>query len=268
MDLHLENSVAFVAGASSGLGRSAARQLLLEGCAVAVCSRKRERIESAAEELRTETGGRVLPLVCDVTDEEAIVAGVAETVKTFGSLNILITNAGGPPPGGIDAFDSAAWRGAIELNLMSTINLTRHALPHIRNAAASPDGFGRILMITSLTVKQPVEGLLLSNASRPGIHGFAKSLSAELGPEGITVNTIVPGYTKTDRLRGLAEARRAKTGESDEEIEADWAGNIALKRIGREEEFGVAAAFLVSRPASYITGVSLGVDGGVVKSLL
>ncbi len=268
MDLGLESASAFVSGASSGLGRAIARELLREGCNVAICSRDQERIVEAAEALQSETGARVLPVVCDVTDEEQICTALKQTTVAFGSLNILVTNAGGPPPGKIDDFSADAWRDALELNLISTINLTRNALPYLRSAAAEPNGFGRILMISSLTAKQPVPSLYLSNVSRAGVQGFAKSLSEEIGTDGITVNTILPGYTRTDRLSHLSKAQSERTGKPVEDIEAEWAVHTALKRIGTEDEFAAAATFLLSRPASYITGVSLAVDGGAVKSLL
>lgn len=268
MDLGLEGASAFVSGASSGLGRAIARELLREGCNVAICSRDQERIEKAAEALQSEFSARVLPVVCDVTNEEQICTALKQAVDTFGSLNILVTNAGGPPPGKIDDFDADTWRGALELNLISTINLTRNALPYIRSAATEPGGLGRILMISSLAAKQPVPSLLLSNVSRAGVQGFGKSLSEEIGTEDITVNTILPGYTRTDRLSHLSETQSERTGKSVEDIEAEWADNTALKRIGTEHEFAAAATFLLSRRASYITGVSLAVDGGAVKSLL
>ncbi len=268
MDFHLESSSAFVSGASSGLGRAIAKELLLEGCNVAICSRSESRIQATAIELAQETGGNVFPVVCDVTDENQIQAALEQTVAAFGTINILVTNAGGPRPGTVKDFDATEWRSAIELNLISTINLTRHALPHLRNAVLENQGFGRILMISSLTAKQPVQSLILSNVSRAGVQGFAKSLSEEVGKDGITVNTILPGYTRTDRLRHLSEAQSETSGKSIDEIEAGWAANCALKRIGTEDEFAAASVFLLSRRSSYITGVALAVDGGAVKSLL
>ena len=271
MDLGLNDRVAFVAGASSGLGLAVARQLLAEGARVAICSRSSERIQAAAEGLASDAGSsadRILPLVCDVTDETSIADAVAQTVQHWGALNILVANAGGPPAGTVDDFDADDWRSALELNLMSTINLTRAALPHLRESAAGPNPLARILMITSLSAKQPVSGLYLSNVSRAGVQGFAKSLSEEIGPLGITVNTILPGYTRTDRLVHLSEALSERRGQTIPEVEAGWADLSALRRIGTESEFAAAAAFLVSQPASFITGVALPVDGGAIKSLL
>ena len=271
MDLGLKDRVAFVAGASSGLGLAVAVRLAREGCRVALCSRDAARIEEAAERVRRQAGrpaSHVLPLVCDVLDEAQIEAAIARTVGQFGELHILVTNAGGPPTGKIDDFDADAWRHGLELNLVSTINLCRHALPALRRAARAAEPLARILMITSVSAKQPIPNLYLSNTARAGVQGFAKSLSEELGPEGITVNTLLPGYTRTDRLKDFIDEIQQHDDRSTEEIEAGWAEANALKRLGEPEEFAAAAAFLASRPAAYITGIALPVDGGRVKHLL
>ena len=268
MNLGLQGKTAFVAGSSSGLGRSIAKELLQEGANVAICSRDETRIKTATEWLTEKTGckpSQILPIVCDVTNESQIIEALAKARTHFGALHVLVTNAGGPPTGQVDDFDADDWRGALELNLISTINLCRHALPHLREVAKD---HASILMITSLAAKQPVPSLYLSNVSRAGVQGFAKSLSEQVGAEGITVNTILPGYTKTDRLSHLSESIEAQTGKSIESIEAGWAASAALKRIGSEEEFAAAATFLVSKRASYITGVALVVDGGAVKSIM
>ncbi len=292
MDLGLKGRVSFVSGASSGLGYAAARELVLEGSHVAICSRSKDRIEAAARRLADEvaeihggegaesagihgpgtpdgaSGGDVLPIVCDVTDETSIGLAISEALSTFGKLNVLITNAGGPPAGYIDDLSTSQWRHALDLNLMSTINLCRAALPHLREAARQEDALARILMITSVSAKQPIPNLYLSNTARAGVQGFAKSLSEELGEEGITVNTILPGYTRTDRLRELAESITEKTGKSLVDVESEWAEHAALKRIADPAEFAAAAAFLVSKRASYVTGMAFPVDGGRVKHLL
>lgn len=270
MDLGLQDRTALVTGASSGLGLAAAIELAREGCRVAICSRSTDRIEEAAEHVVARAGvsrDHVLPIKGDVSSEEDVERIVGRTTAHFGELNVLVTNAGGPPSGQVDDFDAADWRAALELNLMSTINLCRHALPHLRTAAAEPDGLARIIMISSLTARQPIPTLYLSNVSRAGVQGFAKSLSEELGQAGITVNTVLPGFTRTDRLVELAEATEKRTGQPVPEIEAGWAEGSALKRIGREEEFAASVAFLASSRASYITGVALPVDGGAIKSL-
>lgn len=279
MDLGLRDRIAFVAGASSGLGRAVALELAAEGCRVALCSREEARIEAAADEIRREAGvaaDRVLPLVCDVTEEAQIEAALRQAAEHFGDrsggrsggLHILVTNAGGPPAGYIGDFDAAQWRRALDLNLMSTINLCRHALPYLRAAVRSEQPLGRILMITSISAKQPIPNLYLSNTARAGVQGFARSLAEELGPEGITVNTILPGYTRTERLRELADAIEQRSGRAPEETEAEWAAHSALKRIADPQEFAAAALFLLSARASYITGVALPVDGGRSKHLL
>lgn len=272
MDLGLTGRVAFVTGASSGLGYATARELLLEGCKVAICSRSSERIDEAAERLLDEatqiSAGDVLPIVCDVTDEDHIDQAMSSIDAAFGRLNILITNAGGPPTGYVDDFSADEWRDALELNLMSTINLCRAALPHLRESTHEPDPLARILMITSVAAKQPIPNLYLSNTARAGVQGFAKSLSEELGEAGITVNTILPGYTRTDRLKDLAGRLSQNTEKSLEEVEAEWSADAALKRIADPAEFAAAAAFLVSARASYVTGIAFPVDGGRAKHLL
>lgn len=266
----MHESRAFVAGASSGLGRAIARQLLLEGCRVAICSRTVERVEDARKWLLAETDcppEHILGLACDVTDESAIVSALSEASGHMGGLGLLVTNAGGPRTGQIDDLSAEDWRGGLELNLMSTINLCRAALPHLR-ASRRMGRHASILMISSLSAKQPIQSLYLSNVARAGVQGFAKSLSEELGAEGITVNSILPGYTRTDRLSHLSESLNERTGRSIEDIEAGWAANSALKRIGSEDEFAAAATFLLSPRAGFITGQALVVDGGAVKSLL
>jgi len=270
VDLRLSEAAAFVAGASSGLGRAIARQLLREGCRVAICSRNNERVSAARQWLISETGcdpDAIMALTADVTIEEDVRAAVQAASDQFLGLNLLVTNAGGPPTGQIDDLSMDDWREAIELNLVSTITMSRTALPHLRKAAAS-GRHASILMITSLSAKQPVPSLYLSNVARAGVQGFSKSLSEEVGAEGITVNTILPGYTKTDRLRHLSESLNERTGKSIADIEAGWAASSALKRIGTEDEFAAAATFLLSPRAGFITGVALVVDGGAVKSLL
>jgi len=270
MDLRLNHSHAFVAGSSSGLGRAIARQLLFEGCRVTICSRSKERIHSARSWLIAETGcpeQNVHAVTCDVTDEGDILRAMEAAASTFGGINLLVTNAGGPPTGQVDDLDADTWRGALELNLMSTINLSRAALPYLREAAKG-GSHASILMITSLSAKQPIPSLYLSNVARAGVQGFAKSLSEEVGLDGITVNTILPGYTRTDRLSHLSESLNERHGTPIEEIEAGWAANSALKRIGTEDEFAAASTFLLSPRAGFITGVALVVDGGAVKSLL
>lgn len=270
MDLGLANRTAFVAGASKGLGRAAALELAREGAQVALCSRDEEHITAAADAICDEAGvptERVLPLVCDVTDEADVAAAIDETVDVFGGLHVLVTNAGGPPSGAATEVDLDAYREAVELNLMSTISLCDAALPHLRTAAEG-DGHARIIMVTSVSAKQPIPTLALSNTARAGVQGYAKSLADDLGPTGITVNTVLPGYTRTARLEDLAADIQDETGQSYDEIEADWADQNALPRIGEPDEFAATVAFLASQRAGYVTGVALPVDGGRSKHVL
>lgn len=270
MDLGLTDRIAFVAGASSGLGRAAAVELAREGCQVALCSRDDERITAAAEYVSTEAdvpSERVLPLVCDVTDEAAVREAVQETVDTFGGLHVLVTNAGGPPSGAATEVTLDDYRDAVDLNLMSTISLAEAALPHLREAAEG-DNHARIIMVTSVSSKQPIPTLALSNTARAGVQGYAKSLAEDVGDTGITVNTVLPGFTRTARLEDLAEEIQEETGQSYDEVEADWADQNALPRIGEPEEFAATVAFLASDRAGYVTGVAVPVDGGRSKHIL
>lgn len=270
MDLHLTDKIAFVAGASTGLGYATARALAAEGCRVAVCSRDEARITDAAASIAEETrqpAEMVLPLVCDVTDEAAVARAIETTAEQFGALHILVTNAGGPPAGTATSFGPDDWQAALELNLLSTIALCRHATPHLK-AAAADEGLGRIIMIASAAAKEPIPRLALSNTARAGVLGYMKSLADDLGPEGITVNAVLPGYTRTERLNDLADSTRADTGQTREEVFAAWAENNALKRIGTPTEFAATVAFLASNPAGYITGTALPIDGGRSKHLL
>ncbi len=267
MDLGLTDRNAFVAGASSGLGLAAAIALAREGCRVAICSRSEERL-AAARKVVIHTSGatpdRVMALVCDVTQESQIALAMKQAAGRQGGLHILLTNAGGPPTGLVDDFDADGWRQGLELNLLSTINLCRHALPYLRKAAAS-DGHARIVMVTSIAAKQPVQTLYLSNTARAGVQGFAKTLSEEVGPLGITVNTVLPGFTRTKRLQHLVDDIIARTGKTKEEVEAGWAAGAALRRMADPEEFAAAVAFLAGKPAAFITGIALPVDGGYSK---
>lgn len=264
MNTGLEHAVAFVAGASTGLGFATAKALLAEGCKVTIVSRNAERLQRAAEALASPF---ILPVVCDVTKESNIRFALEQTLARFGKLNILVANAGGPPAGFINDFNADDWRSAFELNLLSSINLSRYALPALKNAAAS-EQHGRIIFMSSVSAKQPIPNLYLSNAARAGLLGFAKSLAEEVGVDGITVNSVLPGYTQTERLTELRAAIQGKTGKTANEIENEWATQNALKRLGTPEEFASAVVYLASKPAAYITGVALAVDGGRSKSIL
>jgi 3-oxoacyl-[acyl-carrier protein] reductase len=263
MDLGLKGKVAVVAAASKGLGRACALELAREGCAVAICAREQAALYAAAEEISSATGARVVPVVADMTKAEEIERFIATARGELGDPLILVTNAGGPPAGYFDDFDDAAWQRAFELTLMSTVRLIRAALPGMRAA-----GWGRIVNITSITVKQPIDNLLLSNAIRPGVIGLAKSLATQLANQGITINNVAPGNTLTDRQRVLAEARAQREGRSAEELIAEAGASIPAGRVGQPEELAAVVAFLASTRASYVTGTTLLVDGGAARGLL
>ncbi len=263
MDLGLDGRVALVTGASKGLGRAVATELAREGADVAINSRSADALSKAAEAIRSETGRSVFTVPGDVSDAGVCTRIVADTVGKFGRLDILVANAGGPPPGGVDDFGPDAYREALELNLMSTVQLTLAAIPEMRKG-----GWGRVVAITSVAVKQPVAGLLLSNMARPGVVGFIKTISRELAPEGILCNVAAPGYIATDRVGSLLAARADSSGQTVEEVEKGITSNIPMGRIGDPAEFARAVTFLASEGASYITGHTMQIDGGLVQGLL
>ena len=263
MDLGLRDRVALVAASSQGLGKAVAFGLAREGAKLALCSRDRVAIQAAADEIRGETGVEVMAAAVDVTDEKQVSAFVAETKGRFGVIDICVTNAGGPPAKPFDAVTMEEWRRAIDLNLMSTIFLAHEVLPGMRERK-----WGRLVTITSLTVKQPVDGLILSNSVRAAVAGLVKSLSNEYAPHNVLVNNVCPGYTATDRLGELSTALAKQTGVAAEEIEKRWTSQIPLRRLARPDEFADAVVFLCSERASYITGQSIAIDGGFAKGSL
>lgn len=268
MDLGLHGKVAIVAASSKGLGKATAIRLAREGAAVVMCSRDAAAIEAAAEEVRraateAEEGGAALGVVADVTKPDDIERLVATTVERFGGIDILVANAGGPPAGSFESFDDAAFVKALELNLLSTLRLAQAVVPHMKAR-----GGGSIVNITSVAVKQPIDGLILSNTARAGVIGLAKSMANELGRYNIRVNSVGPGPTRTDRVLNLADQRAAQLGITPEEALArDWTG-IPLGRLGEPEEFANVVAFLASPAASYVTGVTVPVDGGMYRGLM
>ena len=263
MDMGLKGTVALVAASSQGLGKAVAIGLAREGASVALCARRLEVLEAGAAEIRDETGSNALAIRADLTNEEEIKRAVAVTVEQFGKLDILVNNAGGPPPGDFTKHDDAAWYRAFELNLLSAARLVREALPCLKAS-----GRGRIINLTSVAVKQPVDGLILSNAIRAGVTGMAKTLSSELAPFGITVNSIAPGRLDTERIRQLDSARAAATGTTEEEARNYFVSQIPMGRYGDPEELANLAVFLASDKASYITGTTIQVDGGLFKGLV
>ena len=263
MDLGLQNKCALVTGSSRGLGHATALALSKEGCRVAINGRDEARIKNAAEKMGKESGYEVLGLVGDVSLPDVPEKLIRQTVDAFGGLDILVTNAGGPPPGSIESLDEAAWQKGLDLCLMLHVRLIKAALPYLRGSDSAS-----VLTITSMSVKQPIANLLLSNSIRMATIGLTKSLSLELGPEGIRFNSILPGWTETERVTELMTARATANKSTVEEETRRQSAQSPLGRLGQPQEFANAAAFLVSPAASYITGVMLNVDGGMYKGTL
>lgn len=263
MDLKLNGKIALVTGASRGLGFAAAMMLAREGCQVAVNSRSEASAQTAAKKINGETGSKVIGLAGDVSLPDVPEKLIEQAVNAFGGLDLLMTNAGGPPAGPFESFDEATWQKAVELSFLSHVRLIRAALPYLRKSATPS-----VLTVTSMSVKQPIANLVLSNSVRAATVGLTKSLAIELGREGIRFNSILPGWTETERVTELMTARAKANNTSVEEEIRKQSAESPLGRMGQPEEFGAAAAFLLSPAASYITGVMLNVDGGMYKGTL
>lgn len=264
MDLGISERVALVSGGSEGLGFACARALAAEGARVAICARREDVLRGSAQRITDETGTEALPIPCDVTRLEDIERAVATTVKRFGGrLDILVNNAGGPPFGHPSSIDLDRWEQGYALTFRSMVAFCHEAIPHLRE-----NGWGRIITITSTSVKEPIDGLTISNAMRPAVHGFAKSLSREIGKDNITVNCVCPGPFLTQRHRDLLPQWAAEMGCSPDELLAQREANVPLRRFGQPEELGRVVAFLASEAAGFVNGVSLPVDGGLCKGLL
>ena len=262
MDLGLKDRVAIVAASSQGLGKAVALGLAREGARLALCARTASTLEETAAEIRRETGADILTQPLDVTIDDDVRRFVAAAHQRFGRVDICVANAGGPPSKSFAETTAADWRAAAEVNLFSTVSFAAHVLPLMRQRR-----WGRFLAITSIAVKQPVAGLVLSNAVRSAVSGLVKSLANEYGPYNILVNSVCPGYTATARLMELAETLGRSQNVPASEIEARWAREVPLGRIGRPEEFANLVIFLASERASYITGAAIAVDGGSVKGV-
>jgi 3-oxoacyl-[acyl-carrier protein] reductase len=262
MDLGLHGRVAMVAASSQGLGKAVALGLAREGAKLALCARTEKTLTEAAEEIYRATGADVLTRALDVTNYEQVRTFVRETVNEFGRLDICVANAGGPPSKPFADTTVEEWHRASELNFMSTVYFAKEVLPVMKERR-----WGRFIAITSMTVKQPVDGLILSNAVRAGVSGLVKSLANEYGPYNVLVNNVCPGYTATARLMELAEKLAGREGITPQEIESRWSAQTPLGRVGRPEEFADVVVYLASERASYVTGVSIQVDGGIVKGL-
>jgi 3-oxoacyl-[acyl-carrier protein] reductase len=263
MDLGLKDKRAFVAGSSRGLGFATALTLAHEGCKVAVNSREEEKAKAAAEKITNETDTQAFGIAGDVSDAEMADTLITSTVDALGGLDILITNAGGPPAGSFELFDEETWQKAVDTSFMSHVRLIRAALPHLRKSSAAS-----VLTVTSYTVKQPIPNLVLSNSVRAATVGLTKSLALELGKENIRFNSILPAWTQTERVEELMAFRAKNNNTTIEEQITQLTAEIPLGRMGQPQEFANAAVFLVSPAASFIHGVMLPVDGGIIKATL
>ena len=263
MDLGLRGKVALVAASSKGLGRAIAEELAAEGAHLVICARGREALEEAAESIRQRAPVKVVDIPADVSEPQDAARVVSAALEEFGQVDILVTNSGGPPSGSFESLNPEMWDAATRLLLKSAVELARAVLPGMKERR-----WGRILNVTSIAAKQPIEGLMLSNSLRAAVIGFARTLANEVAPFGVTVNNLLPGYTRTDRVQELARAAGGKTGASDTDIVSKWEREIPMGRLGEPREFAALAAFLASERASYITGSSIAVDGGWIRSLL
>ena len=262
MDLGLGGKTALVCAASQGLGRAVAAELAAEGTSLILCSRGEGALKAACDSISEQSDVPVLGVAGDLSVRADVERVVETGLKRFGQIDILVTNVGGPPAGRFDALSREQWDVAHRLLLTSVLDLTRLVLPGMKER-----GWGRILNITSIASKQPVDNLILSNSLRAAVTGFAKTLANEVAADGITVNNILPGYTRTERVEQLADTIAKKDGVTPDEVTARWEAEIPMRRLGEPHEFAALAAFLVSERASYITGSSIAVDGGWIRSL-
>jgi 3-oxoacyl-[acyl-carrier protein] reductase len=262
VDLGLRGRVALVAASSRGLGRAIAEELAAEGMSVVMCAREEARLREAAREVAAAAGTLVVPVVADVSKKGEARRLAEEALRAMGRVDVVVTNSGGPAPGTFDSTPAEAWQGAFDILLASAVELIRAVLPGMKER-----GFGRVLNVTSITVKQPVENLILSNSLRAAVTGMARTLASEVAAHGITVNNLLPGYTKTERLTELAEASGARQGISPPEFYARLEKDIPARRLGEPRELAALAAFLASERAGYITGQSIAVDGGWIRGI-
>jgi 3-oxoacyl-[acyl-carrier protein] reductase len=262
MNMGLKGRVAIVAASSQGIGRATAEALAAEGCKIAMCARNEQTLAAAAEKISKQYSAEVFPQMLDVTDANAVGGFVDAVVAKFGAADICVTNAGGPPAKGFLAASVDEWRQAVDANFMSTVYFAREVIPHMQRKR-----WGRIVTITSFTTKQPVADLVLSNAVRAAVVGLVKSLANEFGKDGILVNNVGPGYTATERLKQLAKTRSAALGKAESDIFDSWAADAPLRRVGQPREVADAIVWLASERASYVTGQTVLVDGGVYKGL-
>lgn len=263
MDLGIKGKTALVVAASKGMGKASAMGLAAEGARVVMCARGEAALKEAAGEVKQKTGAEVVALAADASRAADISRVVAEANRAFGGVDILVANVGGPPPGPFEQMTDDQWKAAFEQVHLSTVRFIREVLPHMKQAR-----WGRILAIQSSSVKQPVEGLVLSNGIRPGIAGLFKTLAGDLAPHGITVNLVLPGRIMTDRFKEHQTDRAKRSGITfDKQVELSSA-DIPMGRIGTPEEFAAMVVFLASARASYVTGTAVQVDGGLIRSVV
>jgi 3-oxoacyl-[acyl-carrier protein] reductase len=263
MDLGLKGKSALVAASSRGLGRAIAEELAAEGADLVMCARSEDALREAAQVIREQTGVRVVAVAADLTDPAGAARVLDTAVRELGRVDVLVTNTGGPPPGPFETHGPEAWDAAVRQNLFSVVNLARGVLAGMKQRR-----WGRIINITSIAVKQPVDDLILSNSVRAAVTGFARTLANEVAADGITVNNVMPGYTRTDRLEALARRTAERKGIDPAHPYDAWNDEIPMGRIGEPHELAALVAFLASERASYITGNSISVDGGWIRSLL
>lgn len=263
MDFGLRGKTALVTAASRGLGRAIADALASEGASLVICARGEDALEEARDAIARRTGADVVMVAADVSTAKGIADVWRHARDRFGRVDILVTNAGGPPSGPFESLEWDSWQKAVELTLRSAVELTRLVLPGMKERR-----WGRILNVTSIAVKQPVDGLMLSNSLRAAVTGFARTLANEVARYGVTVNNILPGYTRTERVEQLNAATAAREGVTADDVARRIEGQIPMRRLGEPEEFAALAAFLASEQAGYITAQSIAVDGGWIRSVL
>ena len=263
MNLNLKNKNAIVCASSQGLGKAAAMDLAMEGVNLAICSRDQKNIDRAIKEIlmKTDQNIKILSLEVNLDSPEEINAFYKEVESNLGSVDILVNNTGGPPPSSFDQISDEDWLNAFNSTMMSSVRLSRAVIPHMKE-----NNWGRIINISSVSVKTPVNGLFLSNSLRMGVLGWAKALADELAVYGVTVNTVCPGYTRTERVEAILESQSSSSGLSKEEIEKTIAGNIPMKRVGEPEDLAGLITFLASEKANYMTGLAVQVDGGSART--
>jgi 3-oxoacyl-[acyl-carrier protein] reductase len=262
MDLGLKDKVAVVAASSTGIGRATAERFAAEGARVAMCARTESKLKAAADEIRSRFNAQVFAQALDVTNPASDHDFVSAVAANLGGVDICVTNAGGPPAKNFLSITNDEWQRAVEMNFLSVVHLAREVIPHMQRKR-----WGRIVTLTSVSVKQPIADLIMSNAVRASVVGLVKSLANDFGKDGITVNNVGPGYTETDRLKELAGTRALALGVTPEQIAQTWSAEIPLRRLARPEEIADAIVWLASERASYITGQTLLVDGGLYKGL-